>query len=103
MKEGKAEYLLQQLKFHKKLHKTTQNYHLWQEGSHPQALMSEKIFIQKLEFIHNNPVRRGYADELSHWRDSSYRNYVNGERILALLNQGMISLNFQRFFNAFKR
>ena len=82
LKEGKAEYLIQQLKFHKKLHKTTQDYQLWQEGSHPQALMSEKIFIQKLEYIHNNPVRRGYVDEPSHWRYSSYRNYVNGEGIL---------------------
>ncbi|CDN12503.1 hypothetical protein RintRC_4212 [Richelia intracellularis] len=27
----------------------------------------------------------------------------NTERILALLNQGMISLNFQGFLNSFKR
>ncbi|WP_228036389.1 hypothetical protein [Dolichospermum flos-aquae] len=33
------------------------------------------MLIQKLEYIDNNPVRRGYVDELAHWRYSSYRNY----------------------------
>jgi hypothetical protein len=34
------------------------------------------MFIQKLEYIHNNPVRPGYVDELAHWRYFSYRNYM---------------------------
>ena len=31
---------------------------------------------QKLEYIHNNPVARGYVDETTHWRYSSARNYA---------------------------
>ena len=31
----------------------------------------EKIFQQKLEYIHNNPVRRDYVDDTVHWRYSS--------------------------------
>ncbi len=30
---------------------------------------------QKLDYIHNNPVKRGYIDDPPHWRYSSYRNY----------------------------
>ncbi len=30
----------------------------------------------KLDYIHDNPVRRGYVDELEHWRYSSARNYA---------------------------
>jgi len=30
---------------------------------------------QKLEYMHNNPIRRGYVDEPVHWRYSSARNY----------------------------
>ncbi|MEA5598663.1 REP-associated tyrosine transposase, partial [Rivularia sp. UHCC 0363] len=67
LKDSKKEYLLKQLKFHKALHKNNQDYQLWQEGSHPQALISEKMLIQKLEYIHNNPVRRGYIDDPAHW------------------------------------
>ncbi|MGL6095965.1 MAG: hypothetical protein ACRC7O_09240 [Fimbriiglobus sp.] len=31
--------------------------------------------FQKREYIHNNPVRRGYVDVSWHWRYSSARNY----------------------------
>ncbi|WP_298917869.1 hypothetical protein [uncultured Nostoc sp.] len=31
---------------------------------------------QKLDYIHNNPVRRGYVDDPAHWRYSSCRNYI---------------------------
>jgi hypothetical protein len=31
---------------------------------------------QKLEYIHNNPVKRGYVDDPKHWRYSSARNYA---------------------------
>jgi putative transposase len=30
---------------------------------------------QKLDYIHANPVARGYVDAPSHWRMSSARNY----------------------------
>jgi putative transposase len=30
---------------------------------------------QKLDYIHQNPVRRGYVDLAEHWRYSSARNY----------------------------
>jgi len=26
--------------------------------------------------VHNNPLRRGYVDEQTHWRYSSARNYA---------------------------
>jgi putative transposase len=31
--------------------------------------------LQKLEYMHNNPVRRGYVDDPMHWRYSSARDY----------------------------
>jgi putative transposase len=34
------------------------------------------MMLQKLEYIHNNPVKRGYVDEAVHWRYSSARNYA---------------------------
>ena len=35
---------------------------------------------QKIEYIHDNPVRRGYVDAPEHWRYSSARNYVLGDQ-----------------------
>ena len=82
LKVDKSEHLLKQLKFHKRLHKTTQDYQFWQEGSHPQGITTEDMFLQKLEYIHNNPVRRGYVDEPAHWRYSSCRDYMGKPGIL---------------------
>ena len=31
---------------------------------------------QKIEYIHYNPVKRGYVDEPIHWCYSSARNYA---------------------------
>ncbi len=76
--------LLQQLKAAKLSHKTGQRYQLWQEGSHPQALTSPDIARQKIEYIHNNPVARGYVDEPGHWRYSSYRSYLGHQGLIAI-------------------
>nr|WP_263971271.1 transposase [Leptolyngbya sp. PCC 6406] len=69
-------YWLARLEAAKLAHKSGQRYQLWQEGSHPQMISSEDMLRQKLEYIHNNPVKRGYVDDPAHWRYSSYRNYM---------------------------
>ncbi|WP_228061338.1 hypothetical protein [[Phormidium] sp. LEGE 05292] len=40
------------------------------------------MFRQKLDYIHSNPVRRGYVDDPAHWRYSSYRNYIGKPGLL---------------------
>lgn len=82
LKKNNANYILNQLEFYKLKHKKKQDHQVWQEGFHPQAILSEEIFRQKLDYIHNNPVRRGYIDEPAHWRYSSYRNYMGQQGLL---------------------
>ena len=57
--------------------KTDRTYQLWQEGNHPKQISSKEMMIQKIEYIHYNPVRRGYIDIPVHWRYSSARDYEN--------------------------
>jgi putative transposase len=71
-----ASTLLEQLEYYKLRHKVDQQYQFWQESSHPQALANEAMMLQKLEYMHNNPVLRGYVDDPLHWRYSSARNYA---------------------------
>jgi REP element-mobilizing transposase RayT len=84
LKQTNNQHYLTQLRLFKLVHKIDQDYQLWQEGSHPQAILSEEVLQQKLEYIHNNPVKRGYVDDPAHWRYSSYRNYLNQEGILSI-------------------
>jgi putative transposase len=71
-----AKVLLRQLRALKLRHKTESEYQLWEEGSKPKQIASDAMMLQKLEYIHNNPVKRGYVDEPVHWRYSSARNYA---------------------------
>jgi REP element-mobilizing transposase RayT len=73
-----------ELKWRKLRHKEKQDYQVWQEGYHPQQITSHEMLAQKLDYIHNNPVRRGYVDEPGHWRYSSYRNYNEMEGVLPI-------------------
>src|SRR6266850_2098685 len=52
--EGCA-WLLHQLTHFRLAHKSESVHQVWQEGSHPQAMMSDAIMEQKLEYLHNNP------------------------------------------------
>jgi putative transposase len=52
------------------------NYKIWQSGSHPVMIDSGEFFDQKLDYIHNNPVAKGYVDLPEHWKFSSARNYL---------------------------
>jgi len=73
--ELRANTILKQLKFYKKLGKDDRDFQVWQEGSHPQEISSWDMMRQKLDYIHNNPVERGYVDLPEYWRYSSARNY----------------------------
>jgi len=76
LEQRSAEILLKQLRFHKLAHKSESEYQVWQESSHPQQIQDEAMMWQKLEYMHNNPVERGYIDDPLHWRYSSARNYA---------------------------
>jgi len=41
----------------------------------PKLIQDEAMMMQKINYIHDNPVKRGYVDEAKHWRYSSARDY----------------------------
>jgi putative transposase len=75
--EGCA-WLLNQLQYFRAAHKSESSHQIWQEGSHPQAMVSDEIMLQKLEYLHNNPVKRGLVAAPEHWRYSSAHEWCPG-------------------------
>jgi len=55
--------------------KKDRQYQIWQEGFHPQELTNEKIYRQKLNYIHNNPITAGYVDDILKWEYCSAVDY----------------------------
>lgn len=58
-------------KYFAKYESQNETYQFWQKTSHPIALTDIKIFNQKIEYIHNNPVVAGLVTEAEYWRYSS--------------------------------
>ncbi len=76
--------ILDQLAFYKKAHKSDREYQLWQEGLQPKLIQTDAMMISKINYIHQNPVKRGYVDESSHWRYSSARDYEGMSGLLEI-------------------
>ncbi len=88
LERSNAERVLERLRFTKRTYKTDRVYQVWQEGTHAEVIWSEDVMRQKLDYIHHNPVKRGYVDVSEHWRYSSARDY-----------QGQAGLiDFQRWY-----
>ncbi len=73
------ETLHDELAYYKKRHKTKSDHQVWQEGYHPELIESDGMLRQKMEYIHNNPVKRGLVAAPEHWLYSSARNYLVGD------------------------
>jgi REP element-mobilizing transposase RayT len=78
LEEENCTWLLRQLRHARLPHKVESIHQVWQEGSHPQAMMSDAMVEQKLEYLHNNPVKRGLVAAPEHWRYSSAHEWLPG-------------------------
>jgi putative transposase len=53
--------------------------HIWQRRFYDFNVTREDKRIEKLRYMHRNPVRRGLVSEPDQWRWSSFRTYAYGE------------------------
>jgi putative transposase len=82
--QDNKQWLLKQFEFYKGVHKGKSQHQVWQEGVHPQAIISEDMLRQKLDYLHYNPVRLGLVDRPEDWRYSSARNYLDQNGVLEI-------------------
>ncbi|HEX4131869.1 MAG TPA: hypothetical protein VHZ24_17685 [Pirellulales bacterium] len=43
----------------------------WQPSRHPEAVQTERFWQQKIDYLHDNPCRKGLVRRADHWRFSS--------------------------------
>jgi putative transposase len=51
----------------------------WQARYYDFNLWSERKFVEKLRYIHRNPVKRGLVARPEDWAWSSFRHYLSGQ------------------------
>ncbi len=54
--------------------------HIWQEGYFETVMRSEKDVINRLNYMHNNPVRKNLVKEPKNYEFSSYNQYYGIKR-----------------------
>jgi putative transposase len=65
-------------------HGTTE--HIWQSRFNDFNVWTARKHVEKLRYMHRNPVKRGLVLEPGQWRWSSFRSYAYGERGSAIIN-----------------
>jgi len=68
-----------------------ENGHIWQARFYDFVVFSEHKRIEKLRYMHHNPVKRALVLEPQQWRWSSYRYYAYSESEPVVVNEPRIA------------
>ena len=56
------------------------DFQFWVQDNHPIQLNNAEMLKQRLDYIHNNPVKAGFVVEPEHWKYSSAYDYCGGKQ-----------------------
>ena len=69
--ESRKEWLLYLFKFYGRRNKHNAEYQFWQQHNHPIDLITGEFVKQKINYIHDNPVKAGLATDACYYVFSS--------------------------------
>ena len=83
--ESRKEWLLNIFEQHGRENRSNFRYQFWQHENHP-VLLEKDMYRQRMEYLHENPVRAGFVSHPEHWLYSSAIDYyvINGKGMLDL-------------------
>ncbi len=83
LNESRKEWLLDKFGFEAKRTGRAEVYKIWKDGNHPIDLSNHSIDIMnKIDYVHMNPVKAGWVDFPEDYIYSSARNYVNRKGLI---------------------
>ena len=88
--ESRKGWLMYLFGYFAKKNKRSYEHQFWQTDNHPMSLTSTKFIRQKIDYIHNNPVRTGWVAYPQHYIYNSASNYFedgNGILNVSILEQ----------------
>jgi len=78
--ESRKDWMINMFSFIGGTNPANDMYQFWQEGYHPIALDTNEKLQQRLDYIHDNPVRAGIVWEASQYKYSSAIDYLEGKQ-----------------------
>jgi len=76
LEERNRSIILHRLKQARVTNKEESGNQLWQEGSHPIQIDSDKKMRSCVEYIHYNPTNAGFVERAENWCYTSVRAYL---------------------------
>ena len=80
--ESRREWILNIFGFCAKQHKRNEQYQIWTHENHAEIIYSNSFMDQKINYIHENPVRAGIVEQSEDYIYSSARNYAGMEGLI---------------------
>jgi putative transposase len=80
--ESRREWLDMIFKYFGKYNSKNSTYQVWQQDNCPKVCLMPEFTLQKVDYIHLNPVVTGIVDHPTHYRYSSARNYAQMEEVV---------------------
>ena len=82
--ESRRDWMLYRFEFAGKFDNRIQKYRFWQDKSHPIELITTEMIEQRINYIHENPVRTGLVVRAEDYLYSSARNYAGLSSIIEI-------------------
>lgn len=80
--EPRKEWLLEIFRNASQKHSRNNEFQLWTHNNHPIEVYSNEFIEQKVNYIHDNPVRAGIVEHPEDYLYSSARNYADLESLI---------------------
>lgn len=82
--ESRKDWMLYRFEFAGKFDNRIEKYRFWQDKNHPIELTSTELIDQKINYIHQNPVRTGMVANPEDYLYSSARNYAGLSAVIEI-------------------
>jgi REP element-mobilizing transposase RayT len=87
--ESRRTWMLDRFRFAAANDRRITNYRFWQEGNHVEEIYTQEFLWQKINYIHQNPVRAEFVARPEDYLYSSAQNYAG--------DKGLLDVNVVRF------
>ena len=83
--ESRKDWILNRFKYAASKHKRNDTYQFWTHENHAVILYSPEFVKERLDYIHDNPVRAGIVEKAWEYIYSSAKNYVDEKGLLDVI------------------
>lgn len=84
-KESRNFWILQKFQMKAMNMSNVKKFQFWQNSNHQIELWSNEVIDEKVNYIHNNPVKAGFVENPWDWALSSAKNYIGEKGLIDVI------------------